>query len=156
MAKKTYYFIPVLGMVSDTNIKEILQMISKFRLGYYRKYLIKFFKSNNEKSILSFKKNLQNKNVSQVENLIKKSLLQSKIDFIPKAPNEQKQKDPKKNLTAVKKYRSNKKSKKSFSILITDETKKALLDLKKQKDFRTMEDLVLYFIRNHSKNDFYL
>jgi hypothetical protein len=155
MVKKSYFFIPSLGMVSDINIKEILQIISKYRLGYYRKYLLQFFKLNNEKSILNFKKNLQNKNVSQIENVIKKSLFQSKIDFVPKvAPAPKQKRDLKKNLIAVKKYRSIKENKKSFSILMTDQTKKALLEVKTQNNFRTMEDLMLYFIKNTPKNDF--
>lgn len=153
MAKiKKYTFVPGLGMVSNqrTFEKEILTLISTLRLSYYKKYLIILFETLNDKALTGFKKNLQNKNASQVEFVIIKYLNAQGIEFLEREKDIQSPVQKDKNKKAVSKHRLNT-TRKPFSVLLTDKTKEDLKALKTQYNFKTMEDLLLYFMKNHSK-----
>ena len=77
-------FIPSVGTIKVLSAleKELLSLLTKNRLGYYRKYLINLTRCLNNKLLSGFKKNLQNKNNIQIENIIIKYLKKYKIHFI--------------------------------------------------------------------------
>lgn len=155
--KKKYSFVPGLGMVSNqrTYEKEILSLVSSLRLSYYKKYLISLFSTLNDKALTGFKKNLQNKNITQVEYVICKYLEIQKIDFIPKPKNDSQGSIPKDKIKlAVSKHRE-KTKRKPYTVLLTDKTKNDLITLKKEYKQKTMEDLLLVLMTQHEKLHFF-
>jgi len=103
------YFIPGIGVVSSNRSfeKDILKILTDYRLGYYRKYILLLYKKINDKALIGLKKNLKNKNSSQIEKELIKYLDKYKISFEAKKAQIRKKEDKKNINIRVKKYREN-------------------------------------------------
>jgi hypothetical protein len=144
-----FSFYPGYGMIKE-NYVNILKDLTNKRLGFYNKYVIKLLNNLDTKKIETFYRMIVNKTKLATEKEVLKYLRKNNIthDFKPMYIPKKKKLNKETNKKRVYKHRKAS-TKLNKQILMEMSTKIELDALKASYGFKSMEELIVYFILNH-------